>query len=166
MNKLLLSRVSPNTFLFSYFPSRQKCGIMFALAMSSAKIVLRHNACLQAIVPESILIGRSPRRKGRRLLRKHCGHPPLDDGRIPLQASEPPQKGVSAPPPNPLINTNLRTILFLNNFISRKDDDYETYQDLKHQKITEHNEKRRLRGMPDLLPVRMQDQLYRREPEL
>ena len=78
----------------------------------------------------------------------------------------PPKRELPAPPSNPLINTNLRTILFLNNFISRKDDDYETYQDLKHQKITEHNEKRRLRGMPDLLPVRMQDQLYRREPEL
>ena len=42
----------------------------------------------------------------------------------------------------------------------------ETRKDIKYKKITEHSKKRRLRRMPDLLPVCMQDKLHGRKPEL
>ena len=37
---------------------------------------------------------------------------------------------------------------------------------VKHKKITEHNQKRRLRRMPDILPVCMQNILRRGKPAL
>jgi hypothetical protein len=37
---------------------------------------------------------------------------------------------------------------------------YEACKDIKHQKITEHNQEGRMRRMPDILPVRMQDFLH------
>jgi len=43
---------------------------------------------------------------------------------------------------------------------------HETCKDIKYQEITEHNQKRWLRRVPDILPVCMQDILYSRKPEL
>ena len=43
---------------------------------------------------------------------------------------------------------------------------HETCKDIKYQEITEHNQKRRLRRVPDILPVCMQNILYSRKPEL
>ena len=43
---------------------------------------------------------------------------------------------------------------------------YETYQDTEYQKPAEFSEKGRLRRVPDILPVRMQDQLHGRQSDL
>lgn len=43
---------------------------------------------------------------------------------------------------------------------------YEAYQDTGYGKVTEHGKKRRLRRMPDILPVSMQDILHSRKSEL
>ena len=43
---------------------------------------------------------------------------------------------------------------------------YETCKDIKYQKITEHSKKRRMRWVPDFLPVSLQNFLYSRKPEL
>ena len=42
----------------------------------------------------------------------------------------------------------------------------ETRKNIKYKKITEHSKERRLRRMPDFLPVCMQDKLHCRKPEL
>jgi len=44
--------------------------------------------------------------------------------------------------------------------------DYETCKDIKYKKAAEHSEKRRLRGMSDLLPVCMQNKLHGRQSKL
>lgn len=43
---------------------------------------------------------------------------------------------------------------------------YEAYQDIKYRKITEHHKERRMRRMPDFLPVSMQDFLHRGKSDL
>jgi hypothetical protein len=50
-------------------------------------------------------------------------------------------------------------------FKERKQD-YEARKDIKYKKTAEHSEKRRLRRMPDLLPVCMQDKLHSGKSEL
>lgn len=44
--------------------------------------------------------------------------------------------------------------------------EHETYQKLKYKKIAKYSQKRRLRRMPDILPVGLQDFLYSRKPDL
>ena len=48
----------------------------------------------------------------------------------------------------------------------RKEEDYETHKDTEYKEASEHSKEGRLRRVPDLLPVRMQDLLYRWKPEL
>ena len=43
---------------------------------------------------------------------------------------------------------------------------YEACTDIKHKKVTEHCKEGRLRRVPDLLPVSMQDFLHRRKSDL
>ena len=43
---------------------------------------------------------------------------------------------------------------------------HETHQNFKYKKLTEYNEKRRMRRVPDILSVCMQDILYSRKSEL
>ena len=43
---------------------------------------------------------------------------------------------------------------------------YETCKDIKYKKITEHNQKRRMRRVPDIMPVSMQNFLHSRKPDL
>lgn len=56
----------------------------------------------------------------------------------------------------------------LRRYISEREGgtDDETYQDAEYQKFTEYREKRRMRRVPDFLPVSLQDFLYSWESEL
>jgi hypothetical protein len=48
----------------------------------------------------------------------------------------------------------------------REDRSYEACEDIKYQESSEHSEKGRLRRMPDILPVCLQDQLHSWKSEL
>ena len=43
---------------------------------------------------------------------------------------------------------------------------YEAHQDVKYTDTVQYHEEGRMRRMPDIVPVCMQDVLYSREPEL
>ena len=47
-----------------------------------------------------------------------------------------------------------------------KEVEHETHSDIEHKKASEHDKEGRLRRVPDVLPVRLQDELHGRKPEL
>ncbi len=47
-----------------------------------------------------------------------------------------------------------------------EDTEYETYQDFKHKRSEGIHEEGRMRRVPDILPVSLQDILHSRKPEL
>lgn len=47
-----------------------------------------------------------------------------------------------------------------------KERDYEAHQDIEYEKFTEYGKKRRMRRMPDILSVGVQDFLYSWKSEL